>query len=122
MTESSASVSMKRPLGYLDGIGTGVAGVAMLGILWFASATRHVAGLYRDLAGEATLPAMTQLVLSTAWRVGAPLALAIALVAAHVWRPRYALVALAVVAVAITVFWYYAAYQPIFNVAGSIAP
>ena len=113
-------MSNKRALDYFDGLGTGIAIVAMLGIFWLSSATASYAQMYRDIGPGVVLPGMTQLVLSTAWRLGVPLVLVGALVAAHVWRPRFAMVAIALATIGVVLFWYLAAYAPLFQVAGNI--
>lgn len=112
---------MKRPLGYLDGIGTGLALIGLVALAWLASATEPFAAMYQDLGPRTTLPASTQLVLSTAWRIGVPAVLVAGLVAAHVWRPRHVMLVLAVVTLGVAVFWYLAAYQPIYALAGNIS-
>jgi len=111
---------MKRPLGYLDGLGTGVAAIALVVAAILASASSHLADTYRELNAAASWPSSTKLVLSSAWRVGAPLALVGAVIAAHVWRPRYALIAIAILAIAVDIFWYVAAWAPVFQVAGNL--
>ena len=111
---------MRRPLGYVDGIGTGVAVMGMLVIAWLATATSDLAGGYALMNPDFPFATSTRVVLSTAWRVGVPAALVAALVAAHVWRPRYMLVAIAVVTLGVAAFWYWAAYEPIFRISGNI--
>jgi len=110
---------MKRPLSYADGFGTGLGVFGLIAIALLANATPGFAVAYRDM-GDMHLPAVTKLVLSTGWRVIVPALLISAIVAAHVWRPRYLLVALAVTTLATAGFWYWAAYQPIFAIAGNI--
>ena len=111
---------MKRPLAYADGLGTGIAAIGLLVIAFLASASAGFGDSYRAINPDIALPAMTKLVLSPAWRVIVPTALLGGLVAAHVWRPRYLLIALAVVTFGVAAFWYWAAYQPIFAMAGNI--
>lgn len=111
---------MKRPLGYLDGLGTGIAAIALLGALGLAVATQRLEFMYRDFGPGVRMPASTKLVLGTAWQTGVPFAMFAALVVGHVWRPKYLLVGAAVVAVAVDVFWYLAAWAPIFQVSGNI--
>ena len=112
---------MKRPLSYVDGLGTGIAVIGLLVIGWLSSVTDGMSGTYRELSPEFALSTSTELVMSTVWRVGVPLALVASLVAAHVWpRPRYALIVIAVVTLAVAAFWYYAAYEPIFRLSGNI--
>jgi|MudIll2142460700_1097286.scaffolds.fasta_scaffold396635_2 hypothetical protein len=111
---------MKRPLGYLDGLGTGVAAIALVVAAYLSSASAQLGDMYRELNATASWPSSTKLVLSSAWQIGVPLALVGALVGAHVWRPRYALIAIALLAIAVDVFWYLAAWAPVFQVAGNI--
>jgi hypothetical protein len=110
---------MKRPLTYLDGIGTGVAAIAMLVMFWLSAATAELEQAYQGL-GSRNLPAITKIVLATAWRLGMPAVFVGALVAAHVWRPRMVFLAIAVAAIAVDVFWYLAAWAPVFEIAGNI--
>jgi hypothetical protein len=110
---------MKRPLGYLDGFGTGIAVLALVGVAWLAAASPHFAEMYRSM-NPAAVTGATKLVLSSTWYIGAPAALVTALIAAHIWRPRYALIAIAILTIAVDVFWYLAAYAPIMALAGNI--
>jgi hypothetical protein len=43
-----------------------------------------------------------------------------AMIAALVWRPRYAIIGVAVVSLAVAGFWFFAAYEPIFALSGNI--
>lgn len=110
---------MKRPLGYLDGLGTGIAVIGLAVAAWIATAAQHMGAIYQDL-NPAAVGAATRLVLSPAWRIGVPLVLVAALVAGHVWRPRYGLLAVAVLAIAVDVFWYLTAWAPVFELSGNI--
>jgi hypothetical protein len=111
----------RRPLTYLDGIGTGIAVLAIAAACWIGLHSQQLAVMYRDMSGGA-LSGMTKLVLSPAWIYGAPVALVGALVALHVWRPRAGFITLAALAIAIDVFWYFQAYAPIYALAGNIRP
>ena len=110
---------MKRPLGYSDGLGTGIAAIALLVALGLSVATRQLELVYRDM-GNGAFSASTKLVLGSAWQVGVPFAIFAALVVGHVWRPRYLLVSVAVIAIAVDAFWYVAAWAPIFALSGNI--
>lgn len=110
---------MKRPLEYTDGLGTGIAVLGLVAIAWLANLSGSLEQMYGQI-GNAKLPSLTQLVMSTAWRVVVPAVLVGALVAAHVWRPRYALVGVAAATLGVAGFWYWAAYQPIYAIAGNI--
>lgn len=110
---------MKRSLGYIDGIGTALALIAVAGAAWLASASVRLHDMYRDMNPD-MIRGATKVVLSTAWCFGVPIVLVAALIAAHVWRPRFAIVSVAVVAIAVDVFWYLTAWAPVFAVAGNI--
>jgi hypothetical protein len=110
----------RRPLGYADGLGTGIAAIGLVVIAWLASVTADLGAAYTTLNREFPFAASTKLVLSSAWRIGVPAALVAALVAAHVWRPRYALLAIGAVTLGVAAFWYWAAYEPIFRISGNI--
>ena len=84
-------MTTKHPLGYVDGIGAGIAALALLVALLLAMASPHFAEMYKSTMGI-RLSGTTALVLSTAWRVVVPTALIAAFVGAHVWRPRYVLI------------------------------
>jgi hypothetical protein len=111
---------MKRPLGYADGLGTGIAAVALVASLILMQATGELERMYMQMGPGAKLPTATTFVMSSAWKIGVPLTLIGGIVAAHVWRPRYVLVALAIVGIAVDVLWYFAAWAPIFQLSGNI--
>lgn len=110
----------RRPLTYLDGVGAGVAAVAVAAACWLGVRTAELAEMYASF-GDVRLPAITRLVIHPAWRVSVPALLAVALVLLHGHRPhRYALVALAAVGGGVAIFWYSAAWAPIHELAGNI--
>ena|SRR5690349_10150302 len=111
---------MKRPLGYLDGLGTGIAVIALVGALWLTVATQRLELLYREMGPGSPFSASTRLVLGSAWQLGVPFAIFASLVVGHVWRPKYLLLIVAVLAIAVDVFWYMAAWAPIFELSGNI--
>ncbi len=106
---------------FVAGIATGFAGALLLVQTYFI----HIGGTYRDMYrdfGSVTLPALTRLVVSTAWLVSVPVLGATALVAL-VWRRPRALVSYVVVAVAlvatVTLTWFYLD-APMRELAGNI--
>ena len=109
---------MRRPLTYLDGVGTGFAAIAVLAACYLAWASVRLVAMYADFA--APLPAITRVVLHPAWIYGLPIALVAAGLGTLAWRPRHGFVALAAVAIAVDAFWYLAAWAPIHEIAGSI--
>jgi len=111
-----------RPLGFVDGIGVGIAAMAALPLLKIASDGGAFAGMYREMAPETGLPVLTRIVLHPAWRIGLPLALAAIFVAALVRRPRYgyAIFALGIFAALVVVVSYVGLYEPIMRLAGNI--
>jgi len=112
-------VDPRRPLTYHEGIGTGVAVLGIAAACYLATATVELRRMYADF-GDVALPGITRIVQHPVWLYGVPLALIAAFVAAHVWRPRHALLAIAAVAVAVDVFWYVAAWAPIHALSGMI--
>ncbi|MBA3395068.1 MAG: hypothetical protein H0T89_20645 [Deltaproteobacteria bacterium] len=110
----------RRPLGYLDGVGAGVATIAIAIACYLAAASFRLRRVYEDF-GEIQMPASTHIVLSAQWVYGMPLALLVALIALHIRRPRWGLVVLAVVAIAVNVFWYVSAWAPVFGLAGNVS-
>lgn len=109
----------RRSLTYVDGVGAGIATLAIIAAFWLAHATRTL-GVTYAVIGDLAVPAITRVVLHPVWTFGVPAALAAALVVAHLRRPRHALVGLAVVAVLVDAGWYYAAWAPVFELAGNI--
>jgi hypothetical protein len=113
---------MKR-LGYLDGLATGLWLLAFAGGAVLAGVSPSFADMYRMdgiSANPTGVGAATKLVLSRAWYIGVPVLMLAAMIAALVWRPRYAIIAVAVVSFIVTVFWVYAVYEPIFALSGNI--
>jgi hypothetical protein len=108
-----------RPLTYGDGIGTGIAVLAIAGACYLATASVELTRMYADF-GSVTLPPITHVVLHPAWIYGVPLALVGAMIGVHLRRPRFAFLAIAGMAIAVDVFWYVAAWAPINALAGSI--
>jgi hypothetical protein len=76
--------------------------------------------MYRDMGPGAAMPSITKVVLEPMWIRGVPLALVGGLVAFHVLRPRFALVAFGLMAVAVCVFWYVAMWAPIHALTNNI--
>lgn len=109
----------RRPLTYGDGVGTGIAVLAIAAACYLATATIELGRMYADF-GTVALPPITRLVLHPAWLYGVPLALIAALIGVHVWRPRHISLALAALAITVDVFWYVAAWAPINALAGNI--
>ncbi len=110
----------RRPLGYLDGIGAGVATIAIAIACYLAAASFRLRRVYEDF-GEFQMPTSTDVVLSSPWVYGMPIALVVALIALHLRRLRFGLVTLAVIAIAIDVIWYASAWAPVFGLAGNIS-
>ncbi len=108
-----------RPLTYVDGIGAGLTFLALAVACYLCVVTPRLREMY-DGFGEVVLPAISRLVLHPAWGYGVPIAIAGSLITFHLHRPRFALAALAVVAIALDVFWYLAAQAPIYALAGAL--
>jgi len=88
----------KRPLSFVDGVGTGIAGMMLIPLLFFARSAESFAGMYRDLGGYELLPITSRVVLHPLWSwIGLA-----SMVSLSTWvlvsRPRfrYAMVAVAV--------------------------
>ncbi|MDQ3336403.1 MAG: hypothetical protein M4D80_14645 [Myxococcota bacterium] len=109
---------MKR-LGYLDGLATGLWLFAFAGAAALGAASPGFAEMYRSM-NPAVIDGITKVVLSRPWYIGVPVLMLAAMIAALVWRPRYAVIAVAVVSLAVAVFWFIAAYNPLFALSGNI--
>lgn len=110
-----------RPLTFTDGVGVGIGLIAMLPVLYLATASGQFAAMYRDM-GNAALPATARVVLSPAWRIGIPALLGACWVTVLVWRPhRYWTLGVAATTFAAAAVWYYGLYTPIFALAGNIS-
>lgn len=110
----------KRPLSFLDGIGVGLCAVALLPLVTMLINGGAFSAMYRDF-GDAHVPRMTAIVLHPAWRIGVPLVVMTLAAGALVVRPhRYAMIAVAVLAVIAAAVSYVGAYLPIFELSGKI--
>jgi len=112
-------MATRRALTYVDGIGAGIAAVAIAVAFWLAHASRGLRAMYRDI-GDLELSAITRVATHPAWMYGVPVALAAAFVLAHQRRPKHALVGLAALAVVVDAGWYYAAWAPVFELSRNI--
>ncbi|MDQ3366381.1 MAG: hypothetical protein M3680_13230 [Myxococcota bacterium] len=108
-----------RPLTYGDGLGAGVAALAIAAAWYLAVASLRLGAMYADF-GDVALPAITRVVLHPAWLYGVPIALVSAFVVLHLRRPRHGLVGLALAAITIDLVWYWAAWAPIHALAGKL--
>ena len=108
-----------RKLGFAEGLATGLWLLAFVGAVGLGASSPSFAEMYRSM-NPAVIKGITKLVLSPAWYVGTPVVMLGAMIAALVWRPRHAIIAVAVASIGIAIFWYFAAYDPIFGLAGNI--
>ena len=108
---------MTRRLGYLDGIGATLGVLALLVLLAFAAGGGELEAMYRQVAGR---PVSTSLVFHPAWRFGAPLVLAIAVVVGHLRVTRFGLLAIGIVGAVVAGVTYGAALAPTFALSGTI--
>jgi len=110
---------MPRTLSFADGLGTGLASSALLVLVWLVSKTGAYEAMYQEL-GNAPMPALTRLMFHPLWTYGAP-ALVIALGAlVLVGRIRFAMLAIAVLAIALAAVTYQGLLGPVFALAGNI--
>jgi len=110
---------MRRTLGYLDGIGAALGGLALVVLVWVGLRGGDIAAMYAELRGA--VPAITRLVLHPAWRLGVPAVVLFALVLAHVrGRHRLAVIAVGLAATALAITTYAALYYPLWALAGNI--
>lgn len=109
-----------RALGFADGLGAGIAAIAVIALVYFSTHADAFAGMYRDFGGR--LPRLTRLVLHPAWTVGVPLVVVLLAGACIAVRPRfrYAMIAIAALALGALAVTYLGAYQPIWALAGNI--
>ncbi len=110
---------MKRPLSFADGIGTGIAVLAIAAACWIATRAADFMHMYRDM-GSQKLPPLTRIVLTQPWIYAAPIALVAGLIGMYLWRPRGGMILLAVAAIVVDAIWYLGAYAPIWQLAGNI--
>jgi hypothetical protein len=111
----------RRPLSFLDGIGVALTAIALLPLLMLLFRGAAFGGMYQDL-GDVQLPLLTRIALHPAWRIGVPCVVIAVAIAVLVRRPayRYAMLAVAALAVLAAVASYVGAYLPIYQLAGNI--
>ncbi|MEJ7602188.1 MAG: hypothetical protein WKG01_30100 [Kofleriaceae bacterium] len=107
-----------RRLGYLDGIGATLGVIGLFVLLAFAASGGELARMYDELAGR---PVTMSLVLHPAWRFGAPVVLAAAIVVGHLRVSRFGLLAIGITGAIVACFTYVAALAPTFALAGNIS-
>lgn len=112
---------MKRPLSFVDGIGVGVGGIMLLPLLYWMIVRGDFIAMYAQMGPSAKLPSATIVAFGAAWSYGAPILLGIGF-AMSIWlRPtRWLIFGIGGAALIAAGFTYYAAYLPIWQVAGDI--
>lgn len=113
---------MKRPLGFLDGLGVGIGGLAMLPLLYFLITHGRFLDMYKQMGPKSKLPGLTIFVLTNpVWTYGVPILLGLGFAFAIWKRPTpWLLFAVGAVAFVAVIVSYYGAYLPIWQVAGNI--
>lgn len=112
---------MKRPLGFVDGIGVGIGGVMLLPLLYWIAVRGDFIRMYQQMGPSAKLPSATIVAFGAAWSYGAPILLGVGFVMAIWLRPtRWLIVAIGGATLIATSFTYFAAYLPIWQLAGGI--
>jgi hypothetical protein len=110
-----------RPLSFIDGIGVALTAVALLPLLAMLLRGAAFVAMYQDL-GDVQLPLLTRIVLHPAWRIGVPCVVIALALAVLVRRPsyRYAMLAVAALAVLAAVASCVGTYLPVYELAGNI--
>lgn len=111
---------VKRPLTFIDGVCVGLGAAMFLALLWLVVQTNAYAHMYRDF-GNAHLPELTRIVLSTPWQFGAPAAVLALAAVALVTRARAEMIALPIVAVVLIAVTYHGLFAPITQLATDIS-
>lgn len=113
---------MKRPLGFVDGIGVGIGALMLAPLLYFMVVRGNFLDMYKDMGPSAKLPGLTLLVLANpAWAYGVPILLGVGFGLALWLRPnRWLIFAIGGAALIASIVTYYGAYLPIWQLAGNI--
>lgn len=111
---------MKRPLGFVDGIGVGIGGVMLLPLAYWMVVHGQYLEMYKQF-GDAKLPSFTIFVMGAAWSYGAPLLLGFGLAFAIWQRPtKWLVFAIGFAALIASIATFYGAYLPMLSIAGRI--
>lgn len=112
---------VKRPLGFVDGIGVGIGGIMLLPLLYWMVVHGSYVEMYKQFGSSAKLPGATIFAIGPAWSYGAPILLSLGFGLAIWQRPtRWSILAIGLVAVVASLFTYYAAYLPLWAISGAI--
>ncbi len=112
---------MKRPLGFVDGIGVGIGGVMLLPLLYWIVVRGDFILMYQQMGSSAKLPSVTSVAFGAAWSYGAPILLGVGFVMAIWLRPtRWLIFAVGGATLIAAIFTYVAAYLPIWQLSDSI--
>jgi hypothetical protein len=111
---------VKRPLGFVDGIGVGIGSLMLLPLLYWMLTRGQFVEMYKQL-GTAKLPSLTILAMHPAYGFGVPILLGLGFGLAIWKRPtRWAIFAVGAAALVASIFTFYAAYLPMWQLAGNI--
>lgn len=120
-TEDMPGRADRRPLRFLDGVGTGLCAVAVLPLVALLLQGGAVRDLYRDFE-DVYLPWWSRAVLHPAWRIGLPLVAAALATTVLVRRPRwrYAMIAVAGLVWFAVVATYLGSTRPLYQLADQL--
>ncbi len=111
----------KRPLGFVDGIGVGIGGLMLLPLFYWMVARGHFVEMYKQMGPSAKVPSLTILAMHPAYGYGVPILLGLGFALAIWQRPNQWLIfSIGAAALAASIFTFYAAYLPIWQLAGNI--
>ena len=112
---------MKRPLGFVDGIGVGGGSIMLLPLLYWIVVRGDFIGMYQQMGPSAKLPSATSFAFGVGWSYGAPILLGVGFALAIWLRPtRWLIFAIGGATLLAAIFTYYAAYLPVWQLAGGI--
>jgi len=108
------------PLSFVDGIGVGIGGLMLLPLLYWMVVHGSYVEMYRQF-GNVRLPSPTIFAMGPLWSYGAPILLGIGFAMAIWLRPtRWLIFAIGGATLIAAIFTYYAAYMPVWQLAGNL--
>lgn len=112
---------MKRPLTFVDGIGVGIGALMLLPLCYWMVTRGHFIEMYAQLGPSARMPSLTVVALHPAYGFGVPVLLGLGFALAIWKRPhRWSIFAIGAAALVAAIFTFYAAYLPIWSLAGNL--
>ena len=111
----------KRPLGFVDGVGVGIGSLMLLPVFYWMVTRGQFIDMYKQMGSSAKLPSLTILAMHPAYGFGVPILLGVGFGLAVWQRPnRWLIFAIGAAALVASIFTFYAAYLPIWSLAGNI--